>query len=132
MYASVCHTRRFLEVGMLCERYFPGSGEDYDYSCRASMLGYRSVGTTLSYVFHHWSQTFKAMQDEDDVKSLMIPELNWNHNHEKWGPEFDIWGYKCSICKTNMRCPKDNPKIAVCPKHPDEIYQMPESTIVPL
>ncbi len=132
MYASVCDTKRFLDIGLLDERYFPGSGEDYDYSCRASMMNYRSVGTTLSYVFHHWSKSFKAVQEEDEVRSLMIPELSWNGTDEKWGDGFDIWGVKCPKCSSGMRCPKDNSKIAVCPKHPDEIYQMPESTIVPL
>lgn len=132
MYASVCDTKRFLEIGLLDERYFPGSGEDYDYSCRASMMNYRSVGTTLSYVFHHWSASFKAIQDEDDVKAIMTPELNWNQTNEKWGDNFDIWGVKCSICGEGMRCPKDNPKIAKCSKHPEIVYPMPESTIAPL
>lgn len=132
MYASVVHTQRFLEIGMLDERFFPGSGEDYDYSCRASMVGYRCVGTTLSYVFHHWSKTFKAIQDEDNVKSLMIPELSWNQTNEKWGEGFDIWGYKCPICTANMRCNDNDPTIATCPKHPDQVYEMPQSTTMPL
>lgn len=131
MYASVCDTRRFLEIGMLDEKYFPGSGEDYDYSCRASMVGYRCVGTTLSYLFHHWSATFQAIQDEDDVKSLMIPELAWNQNNEKWGDGFDIWGVKCPDCGKNMRCLKGNPNKATCPDN-HTIYDMPESTVAPL
>lgn len=131
MYASVVDTQRFLKIGLLDEKYFPGSGEDYDYSCRASMMNYRSVGTTLSYVFHHWSKSFKAVQEEEDVMSLMIPELNWNGTNEKWGEGFDIWGVKCPICSAGMRCGND-PNIATCPKHPDQIYEMPESTIAPL
>lgn len=132
MYASVCHTQRFLEIGLLDEKYFSGSGEDYDYSCRSSMMGFRSVGTTLSYVYHHWSASFKALQDEDEAKSLQIPELNWNGTSEKWGEGFDIWGVKCPVCTQGMRCPKDNPNIATCPKHPEQVYEMPESTISPL
>lgn len=132
MYASVCHTRRFLEIGMLDERFFPGSGEDYDYSCRASMVGYRCVGTTLSWVFHHWSTTFKAIQDEDNVSGLQVPELNWNQTNEKWGDGFDIWGVKCSQCGSNMRCPKGNTSVAYCEKHPDSVYNMPNSTVMPL
>lgn len=132
MYASVVHTQRFLEIGMLDERYFPGSGEDYDYSCRASMIGYRCVGTTLSYIFHHWSKTFKAMQEEDDVISLMMPELNWNQTNEKWGDGFDIWGVKCPECSSNMRCKRGNYNMAECPKHLDQQYTMPDSTIMPL
>jgi len=131
MYASVCHTQRFLEIGMLDEKFFPGSGEDYDYSCRASMVGYRCVGTTLSYVFHHWSASFKAVQEEEEARSLMIPELAWNKTNEKWGEGFDIWGVKCPKCKSGMRC-ADDPTKASCPNHPEEIYDMPLSTIMPL
>lgn len=131
MYASVCHTQRFLEIGLLDEKFFPGSGEDYDYSCRAAMVGYRCVGTTLSYVFHHWSMTFKALQDEDEVRSLAIPELGWNQTNVKWGDGFDIWGVKCPKCNANMRC-TENKDTAVCPAHPDEKYDMPASTVMPL
>lgn len=131
MYACVCDTRRFLSVGMLDERYFPGSGEDYDYSCLARMHGFRSVATTKSWVFHHWSSTFRALREEkEEVKSLQMPELNWNHNHEKWGENFDIWGVKCPICKERMET-KDG-KIAICSKHPEEVYNIPESTTQPL
>lgn len=132
MYASVCHTQRFLDIGMLSERYFPGSGEDYSYSCRASMIGYRCVGTTLSYVFHHWSATFQALQDEDNVKSLQIPELNWNQTNEEWGDGFDIWGVKCPICGTNMRCLTADKAVACCPKHPKQEFNIPEPSILPL
>jgi GT2 family glycosyltransferase len=133
MYACVCDTRRFLEVGMLDEKYFPGSGEDYDFSCIARMHGYRSVATTKSWVWHHWSSTFKALREEkEEVKSLQIPELQWNQNHEKWTERFDIWGIRCSRDDCNeIMVTKDN-KIAICPKHADEVYNVPESTIMPL
>lgn len=132
MYACVCDTKRFLEIGLLDERYMPGSGEDYDYSCLARMRGYRSIATTKSWVFHHWSSTFRALREEkEEVKALQMPELNWNNNHEKWGRNFDIWGVKCSQCTTQMRC-TDDPKVAHCPKHPEETYNIPDSTISPL
>lgn len=131
MYACVCDTKRFLQVGYLDERYYSGKGEDYDYSCLARMKGFRSVSTTKSWVFHHWSSTFRALRDEvEEVKSLQIPELNWNNNHEKWGPNFDIWGYKCSQCSEQMRT--TDGVIAHCPKHPEESYTMPASTMMPL
>lgn len=132
MYASVCHTQRFLEVGLLDEKYFPGSGEDYDYSCRASMLGYRSVGTTLSYVYHHWSKTFQAMQEQEDVRSLMVPELNWNGTSEKWGEGFDIWGVKCPKCEERLVKKDGSDLFFTCEKHPEIEYQMPEQVIMPL
>lgn len=130
MYACVCDTRRFLEVGLLDEKYFPGSGEDYDWSCRSRMLGYRCVATTKSWVWHHWSSTFRALRaDKEEVKALQIPELNWNQNHEKWGENFDIWGVKCSVCGEQMRS-KDK-KTATCSKE-HEVYSIPESTSTPL
>lgn len=129
MYACVCDTKRFLEIGLLDERYFPGSGEDYDYSCLARMRGYRSVATTKSWVFHHWSSTFRALRAEkEEVKSLQIPELNWNQNHEKWGTNFDIWGVKCPECGEQMRSKGET---ATCSKE-HMIYTMPESTSMPL
>ena len=132
-YACVCDTRRFLECGMLDERYFSGGGEDYDFSCIARMHGYRSVATTKSWVWHHWSSTFRALRDEvEEVKSLQIPELSWNHNHGKWGERFDIWGIRCSQKDCNEIMHTTDGKLAVCPKHPDETYDIPESTIMPL
>lgn len=132
MYASVCHTQRFLEIGLLDEKFFPGSGEDYDYSCRASMFGYRCVGTTLSYVWHHWSQTFKAAQEQEDVRSLMIPELAWNQTNEKWGEGFDIWGIRCSRKDCEEIMHTEDGVQATCWKHPEETYAMPENTVEPL
>jgi GT2 family glycosyltransferase len=130
MYACVCDTRLFLSIGMLDEKYFVGSGEDYDYSCLARMKGYRSVATTKSWVWHHWSSTFRALSaDKEEVKSLQIPELNWNQNHEKWGKNFDIWGVKCGSCGEQMRS-KDG-KTATCSNN-HEVYTIPESTVMPL
>ena len=128
MYACVCDTRIFKSIGWLDEKYFPGSGEDYDYSCLARMHGYRSVATTKSWVFHHWSSTFRALQQEkEEAKTLMIPELAWNQNHEKWGERFDIWGIRCPQCDEIMHT--DDGRVARCPKHPDETYDMPETTV---
>lgn len=131
MYACVCNTQRFLKCGMLDERYYPGSGEDYDFSCLSRMFGYRCVATTKSWVWHHWSSTFRALrQDKEEIKNLQIPELNWNHNHDKWGEGFDIWGIRCSQCNEILNT--NDGKTAICPKHPDETYTIPESTIAPL
>lgn len=129
MYASVCHTQRFLSVGLLDEKYFEGGGEDYDYSCLARMNDYRCVGTTLSWVWHHWSSSFKQMRDKEEIQQLKIPELSWNGNHDKWGPGFDIWGYRCPKCKEIM-VTKDG-ITATCPKD-GEVYQIPPQTVMPL
>lgn len=129
LYASVAHTQRFLDIGLLDERYFPGSGEDYDYSCLASMRGYRSVSTTLSWVAHHWSKSFEQMRDKEDIQMLKIPELSWNHNHEKWGERFDIWGVKCAACSEILH--SEDGITAYCPKG-HESYDMPVTTHTPL
>lgn len=94
MYCTVTDTAKFLEVGPLNEKFYPGGGEDYDYSCRAYMHGYRAVGTTLSWVWHHWSMTFASIQDQEEVKALIDQKLRWNNNNELWGEGFDIWGTK--------------------------------------
>ena len=93
MYCSVFMTDRFKEVGLLNEKFYPGSGEDYDWNCRANMKGYRSVGTTKSWVFHHWSKSVGELEAVK-IKSLIQDELRWNNNNELWGENFDVWGMK--------------------------------------
>lgn len=94
MYCSVFETRKFLEVGFLNEKFYPGGGEDYDYNCRANMHGYRCVGTTKSWVWHHWSKSFATIQEAEASKELIDEKLRWNNNNELWGENFDIWGVK--------------------------------------
>src|SRR5690606_5320699 len=80
LYRSVADTRRFLDIGYIDERYYPGGAEDYDFCCRASMRGYRSVGTTKSWVFHHWSKTLNA-EDAMKIKETVDDDLRFgNHN----------------------------------------------------
>lgn len=129
LYASVIKTKEYREIAGTDNRYYVGSGEDYDLSCKARMFGYRSVNTTLSWCYHHWSSSFKSVRDQEEIKATIIPELSWNHNHEKWGPGFDIWGYKCPKCSEIMLT-KDG-ITAVCPKD-GEVYNMPQNTFIPL
>lgn len=131
LYCSIVDTRRLLEVGLIDDFWYPGGANDYDLCARASMLGYRCVGTTKSWVFHHWSVSFQAMQDQAEVGALVQDELKHENLELKWGANFDIWGQKCSQCGANMRCLED-PTKAVCPKHPDEIFDIPENTLAPL
>jgi len=93
MYCSVFKTDLFKEVGELDERFYPGGGEDYDYNCRANMHGYRCVGTTISWVFHHWSKSMNNV-DAEIIREMIDQELRWNNNNEKWGDNFDVWGIK--------------------------------------
>lgn len=129
LYASVIKTKEYRGIGGTDDRYYVGAGEDYDLSCKARMYGYRSVNTTLSWCFHHWSSSFKSLRDKEEIQNLRIPELVWNHNHEKWGPNFDIWGVRCEKCKEIMLT-KDG-ITAICPKD-GTTYRMPQNTFIPL
>lgn len=91
LYCSVFRTELFDKVGLLDERFYPGGGEDYDYNCRANLHGYRCVGTTSSWVFHHWSRSLSQTESEK-IKALIDQDIRWNNNDEKWGKGFDIWG----------------------------------------
>lgn len=108
MYCSVFKTRKFLEVGPLNEKFYPGGGEDYDYNCRANMHGYRCVGTTLSWVWHWWSKSMENVGDSEFIKESIDEKLRWNNNNELWGEGFDIWGVK------DMK-PEDVPPITLAP-----------------
>lgn len=130
LYASVIDTEAIRKLGLLDELWFPGSAGDYDLSCIASMNNYRCVSTTLSWVYHHWSVTFQAAQDEDEIRSLSMPELHVTDLRDKWGERMDLWGVQCPQCKTIMLT--DDGLVAVCPKHPDETYNIPPNTDVPL
>jgi GT2 family glycosyltransferase len=93
MYCSVFKTNLFKQVGFLDERFYPGGGEDYDYNCRANMHGYRCVGTTISWVYHHWSKSMDNV-DAEIIRGMIDQTLRWNNNNEKWGDDFDVWGIK--------------------------------------
>lgn len=129
LYCTVVDTKKLLEVGLLDEYFYPGSANDYDIGCRASMFGYRCVGTTLSWVFHHWSQTF---QDVEQMQMLVQDELKHLDLKNKWGERFDLWGVRCSREGCDEIMCTTNGVQATCPKHPDEVYVMPETTIDPL
>lgn len=132
LYCSVADTRKLLEVGMLDEFWNPGSANDYDLGCRASMFGYRCIGTTLSWVFHHWSVTFQSLQDESEIGELVMTELHHTDLKDKWGDRFDLWGIRCEKKDCDEILHTDDGIKAVCPKHPDSVYAIPENTIAPL
>lgn len=130
LYCSVVDTKRLLTVGLLDEFWYPGTAGDYDLCCLASMFGFRSVGTTLSWVFHHWSKTFEDIADKIEVAELVQNELKHLDLREKWGDRFDLWGVQCPVCKGIMHT--DDGIKAACPKHPDQVFAIPENTIEPL
>lgn len=122
LYLGIGKTDLLREVGGLDERFSSG-GEDYDFCCRANTLGYRSVGTTLSWCFHHWSMSFASAQEDEKVKSLILPEFLWNNLVEIWGEErHDIWGIRCAVCKEHMRQIPDEPEYATCSKQHEKYF----------
>jgi GT2 family glycosyltransferase len=130
LYCSVCDTQKLLEVGLVDDWLYPGSANDYDLSCRAGMFGYRTVGTTLSWVYHHWSVTFHS---DVQKNQLLQPELVHGDLRDKWGDRLDIWGPKCSQagCEERLRT-YDGGRTATCSRHPDELYTIPQNTVMPL
>lgn len=132
LYASVASTKRLLEVGLTDEFFYPGGADDYDLCCRASMFGYRCVGTTHSWVFHHWSKSFQDIQDKVEVAELVQDELKHGDLREKWGDRFDLWGVRCDVKDCDEIMHTDDGVLATCPKHEDSVYRMPPTTIMPL
>lgn len=129
LYCTVVDTKKLLEVGLIDDFWYPGNFNDYDLCCRASMFGYRSVGTTLSWVFHHWSQTF---ENTDQIQMLVQDELKHFNEREKWGDRFDLWGVRCTEKGCDEIMLTNDGVKAVCLKHPEQVYAMPENTIAPL
>lgn len=123
MYCSIFKKKYLDEIGWLSEIYYPGGAEDYDWACRSNMAGYRSVGTTLSWVFHHWSKSFQSAQEEEDIKSLIDDKLRFGNHNDIWGDRFDLWGIKCPKCSEAMKLTEKG--IATCSKHPEEKYKIP-------
>jgi GT2 family glycosyltransferase len=129
LYCSVVDTKKLLEVGLVDEYWYPGNFNDYDLCCRASMFSYRCVSSTLAWVYHHWSSTF---ENAEQIQLLVQDELKHFNERDKWGDRFDLWGVRCTLedCDEIMLT-QDGVK-ATCPRHPTEVYAIPETTIDPL
>lgn len=132
LYCSVVDMEKFRKVGFIDEYWYPGNANDYDLCCRASMFGYRCVGTTKAWVFHHWSVSFKDVNEKDEMKALLQTELVKGNLVDKWGSRFDLWGISCSIDGCGKILHTENGVEASCPIHPSEVYAMPEQYISPL
>jgi len=129
LYCSIFKTDIIKELGGLDERYYPGSGEDYDLCCRANMMGYRSVGTTSSYVFHHWSSSIGIIPQLEKDK-LIDKSRVWNDTESAWGGGFDIWGKRCPECNQHMKLDKDL-GYATCPDNHTQ-FIIPPPVQIPL
>lgn len=85
------------EVGLFDERFFPGSGEDYDLNGRAYVAGYRMLATSRSWVWHWWSRS-------KDGREQALPDARpaWNRLGELWPDGFDMWGRKNGTMLTRV------------------------------
>jgi len=85
----------FEKFGMFEERYYPGGGEDYDMDARCYREGCRMVGTTRSWVWHHWGSSKDFQQEVNDTGLPIIPELCWGDGDYLWVPEQNLtWNEK--------------------------------------
>lgn len=108
-WCTVFRTDKLKEVGLWDERFFPGSGEDYDMMARAysraypdsNKVGeaqhYRVVGTTKSWAWHHWTRSKDYFNENPEAREkLMKVRDNFSDAGEPWreGSEgnFDVWG----------------------------------------
>jgi len=105
MWCTITKREVIDEVGMFDEKFYPGGGEDYDWSRRVYMKNFRLIGVYDSWAVHHWGQT------KDKYKQLTgLPvreELIWNGFEEKWGKGADVYGNE----GRTMTYPKDNKRI---------------------
>jgi GT2 family glycosyltransferase len=102
----------FDKIGLLDERFFPGSGEDYDWLARCYSKDYRLVSTSYSWIWHHWTkskdlfasgeleQPYYKPKDHpywNNIGDIWPPELNAGHPHDVWGRYTDKDGRKIPL-----------------------------------
>ena len=83
-----------LDVGLMDERYWPGSGEDVDWNARAYQKGYRVVSTSKSWIFHAWSKSKDLFASGELERAYYKPtnKTYWNNEGDLWSEGFDVWG----------------------------------------
>jgi len=84
---------KLMEIGLFDEKFYPGGGEDYDMMARIYSKDLRAVGTTKSWVWHHWGMSKDDMSGKDPHNKLFESRERWNDLTEIWGDRFDVWGH---------------------------------------
>lgn len=82
----------FEEIGLLDERFFPGSGEDMDFMARAYKKDKRIVSTSLSWIWHWWSKSKDLFASGELEDKYYKPKDYWNNMGELWPEGHDPWG----------------------------------------
>lgn len=108
-WCTVFKADKFEEIGLWDERFFPGSGEDYDMMARAysraypdpSKTGegqhYRVVGTSRSWAWHWWTRSKDYFKENPEAREkLMTVRPNFSDAGDPWRKQnegnFDVWG----------------------------------------
>lgn len=81
-----------LDVGLMDERYFPGSGEDMDWNARAYQKGWRIVSTSKSWVWHHWTKSKDLFASGELEDPYYKNRPYWNNQGDIWPKGYDVWG----------------------------------------
>lgn len=94
------------EIGLLDERFYPGSGEDYDMMGRVYSCGWphyqdtcdpskhhRAVATTRSWIWHWWGMSKDEISAKDPTNKLFASRPRWNNLDELWPDGFDCWAH---------------------------------------
>ena len=86
----------FEKIGLLDERYWPGSGEDMDFMARAYQKNMRIVSTSYSWIWHHLTKSKDLFASGELENEYYKPKHKqyWNNESEIWPKGFDAWGYK--------------------------------------
>ena len=78
---TVFHRRVVESIGLLDERFYPGSYEDDDYCVRTRMAGFRMMVIRGCYVHHFGSGSFSKLDMPDRIN---ISNVNRVRFEEKW------------------------------------------------
>lgn len=84
-------TRRVIEkIGLLDERFYPGSFEDIDYCLRIKQAGFKQMVIRGCFVHHFGSGSFSKLDMPDRVN---ISNVNRKRFEEKWNTQWegDSW-----------------------------------------
>jgi GT2 family glycosyltransferase len=98
-WGPVCKRKLFTDIGLWDERFYPGSGEDYDMMGRIYSKGYRAVSTRGSWVWHWWGKSKEISNTKRSDSMPLETERIWNKLGDLWPPELneghnlDVWGF---------------------------------------
>lgn len=101
-------TRRVIEsVGLLDERFYPGSFEDLDYCIRTKRAGFHQMIIRSCFVHHFGSGSFSKLDMPDRVN---ISNVNKQRFEEKWNTHWEGDNWKIlQSCRQDIGYFKDIP-----------------------